>query len=1211
MLPNIISRLSYTIILISLTLLTQSQKAAGQERFELILSKDAKLLHENLVVPDGQHNVFSYVNFYNGSGLAVGDLDGDGLEDLFLGGNQVDDVLYRNLGELKFEQLQKASLTGWVPGWTTGVSMVDINGDGLLDIYVCRGGAKPGEDASRNLLFINQGNLQFNEAGNEYGLDHLGNSIAAAFLDYDKDGDLDVYLINEPFTPPPRVGDNPLETISEDSVIDHKELRKLADSIYPPQYIDFEGKVTKLDHLALVEGNTGLVRDRGTGEHIGYASTKGPKNQPAKEVRKIKGQERTNKKPVSEPGKPAYAKPLADFKDNPLALDQLLLNDRGKFRAVGKAAGIDEVPNAGLSVVTSDLNDDGWMDIYVANDFFYADMLYLNQQDGSFTNVALKQMQHHPLSSMGSDAADINNDGLMDIVAVEMSPSDHYRAKTNMPSMQPESFEKMIQWQGIPQYMSNTVQLNTGDAHFSEIGHLAGVTKTDWSWAPLIADLDNDGFKDLYITNGYPIDMLNNDFLEDFDFNEFRLNLLEENDQHNEGTSYHDYEHQLQASPIANFCYQNQEGLRFRDVGLEWGLALPSYSNAAAYADLDLDGDLDLIIGNINAAPFLYENKSEESKNSHHLQVQLIGPGGSLSPIGAKVEIRSGKDIQVAEFSPSRGFLSNSSTVMHFGLGRREKIDELIVTWPDGKMSNLGEQSGDQRLVLAYDDVSKDFPPAKSSVKQLVKEIAAMGNESKHLENEFNDFDRETLLPHELSREGPGIAVGDLDGDGTEDFVLCGAMGQPLQVEFVSSDPNPSASDDLWEADKDYEDVAIALFDSDGDEDLDLYVVSGGNERTEGSTQLRDRLYLNDGSGNFSRAESVLPDTRSSGSCVQACDFDKDGDVDLFVGTRSIPGKYPSPASSSLLLNQREQFVEAAYQFCPALDQIGMVTDMLWTDFNGDGWQDMIIVGEWMSIRLFANQDGKSFKEVSHSWGMSETTGWWNSLAEGDFDGDGDMDYIAGNLGLNMKFKADDKQGFQIHANDFDGSGNLDIVLSVYKKGEQALPVRGRECSSEQMPFLIEKFPTYHDFASASLAEIYGEDELASAIHYEADILSTVYLENKDGRLIIRELPIEAQFGPVMSILPDDIDKDGDLDLLMVGNYQTFEVETVQADSFPGLIALNDGHGNFESLSPRESGFRVFEDARSIERLVFGDQKFYLIGVNDGPTKTFRLNAQE
>lgn len=1074
-------------------------------------AKDVKLFREldknstgidftNTLIENDSLNYFTYGYIYMGGGVAAGDINNDGLTDLFFTGNQVPNRLYLNKGGLKFEDItEKAGILG-DNRWYTGVTMADVNSDGFLDIYCSVGGKF---EPKENQLFINNGDATFSEQAVSYGLAEAGNSVQSTFFDYDLDGDLDVYVAN-----------------------------------YPP--------------TAFNAPNT-------------YYAFK--KTRPKKEE-----------------------------------TDKLFRNDGNTFTDVTNEAGLNFF-GLTLSATVGDINKDGWPDLYVSNDFSTPDYLFMNNGDGTFSEQVRNVTKNTSFYGMGVDIADFNNDGWLDIFQVDMTAKDNRRSKANMASMNPDLFWSTVNSGFHYQYMQNSLQLNTGRMNdslpdFSNISRLSGVSSTDWSWGPLFADLDNDGWKDIFVSNGTRREINNRDYFSPLDKNNVPIEKSLEKSL------------AIPSEKIDNFVYRNKGDLTFEQMNDGWGISFKGFSNGAVYADLDNDGDLEIVTNNIDDPASIFENMG--AKDRGYLAINFKGNSKNTFGIGTKVTLVSGGEKQFQELNLTRGFQSSVAPKLHFGLGKNQKIDSLIITWPDRKKQVLTNLPGNQLLTVDYKNSAVVTQESYKIPDHLFKTIrdTSLIVEHLHEENYYNDFEKEILLPHQTSMFGPSVATADLNGDGLKDFIIGGAAQSPAGVYFQSKYGFQKQLAAAIAADSGQEDMGIHIFDVENDGDNDIYIISGGNEFDPNSEMLQDRLYINDGAGNFSKSATALPAMITSGSRVHSFDYDKDGDLDLFVGGRLVPGTYPMPAASYILENRstagNPRFVNVSPEIAPELKELGMVTDAVWTDYDNDGWTDLIIVGEWMPITFLRNHKG-SFVDETKTLSMEDSTGWWFSIKEADFDNDGDMDYLVGNLGLNYKYKASEEETFDIYFNDFDKNGTGDIVLSYFNGGNK-YPLRGRECSSQQMPGIKKKFEDYASFSTATLADVYTNEFLESSLHYQVKSFASIYLENKEGTFVSHNLPNLAQISSINQILIDDYTGDGNLDAIIAGNLYSSEVETPRSDAGNGLLLEGNGKGAFKPIRENESGFFAKGDVKDLARITIQGDPYILVAKNSDYLQFIRFN---
>ncbi len=1077
----------------------------------------------NKIVDEIDHNILIYSNYYGGAGVGIGDFNNDGLQDVFFAGNLVNDRLYENKGNLKFEDITQFAGIENNGGWSSGVIIGDINNDGWQDIYVTRELYDGNPEIRKNKLYINTSKdntdqkISFKEMSQGYGLDNSERTRHAAFIDYDKDGDLDIILLNQPPNP---------GNLSE--MYDVKLLQEK----FAPRLYKNNGNQTFSD----ITAQAGIL-------------------------------------------KPGFANSISVF----------------------------------------DANNDGWQDIYISNDFDVADFFYLNNGDGTFKEVTSEAMRHISYFSMGVDAADINNDGHLDVMVVDMVAEDNYRIKSNMSGMNPKLFWKTVEESGHYQYMFNTLQVYQGNdsqiPQFNDIAQMAGMASTDWSWSNVIADFDNDGYKDVYVTNGLMRDIRNTD--SDTTVSNYINQIINEwiikNPNAGDISIWDilDLEKTLDHIPsvkLSNHAYRNIDGMKFLKVSNKWGLDQKTFSAGCAYGDLDNDGDLDLIVNNVNDLALVYRNNSNDRSEYNYLRVELTDKKNNSSLIGSRVEISQGENKQLYEFTSVRGMYSSSEQIAHFGLSKNSNIDSIKITWPNRETSVFKNVAPNRRLQIDLDSSKLEDFDNNSNTETLFTSFE--GLKMAHVENFFNDFDKQVLLPYKMSQFGPALAIGDVNGDGLEDLFMGASTGNTPSLYIQNkSGEFKKTTNKVWEQASKYEDIDAAFIDIDNDGDLDLYVVSGGNEWAPNSENYRDRVYLNDGKGDFVYSSKVLPKLTESGSSVRPFDYDQDGDVDLFVGGRHKPWEYPTPVSSRILKNENGRFKDVTKSIAPDLLDIGLVTDAVWLDYDEDGSTDLVLTGEWMPLTFIKNTQGKFKNETSNS-GLIKTEGWWYSIEKGDMDNDGDEDLIAGNLGLNFKYKASRTEPFEVHYDDFDENGKNDIVLSYYNFGEQ-FPLRGKSCSSQQVPQISQKFNSYNSFASASLIDVYGQNNLQSALNYKAWTFASAYFENKgNGKFAMNHLPNEAQVSNIDDILILDFDQDGNKDILLAGNMYPVEIETTRNDASVGLYLKGDGEGNFKPVSADESGFFITGDVKALEKIIVKNKMIIVAALNNDRVKSFKINLK-
>ena len=861
------------------------------------------------------------------------------------------------------------------------------------------------------------------------------------------------------------------------------------------------------------------------------------------------------------------------------------------------------------SVSASDLNNDGWTDLYVSNDFYAPDFIYINNKNGTFTNVANDAMNHMSYFSMGVDVADINNDNFLDVFVVDMVAEDNFRLKSNMSGMNPQSFWNVVDQGGHYQYMFNSLQINNGNETFSDVAQLTNMAATDWSWANLIADFDNDGKKDVYVTNGLLRDIRNTDASKKVgDYVVDSANKwVAENPNAGDVLLWDiiDLEKTLALVPsvkLSNYAYKNEGDYNFKKVSEDWGLDTESFSNGAAYADFDNDGDLDLVVNNINDEAFVYRNNA----SGNYLRLDLKSKK-NIPVFGARIEVRTGDVNQFFELTNVRGIYSTSEQIVHVGLGDIDVVDTIIVTWPNGNVSSVKNVKANSKEFLFLEDgqsVKEEKRKEEALFLDVTKEDIL--NHS-HIENNYDDYKEQVLLPHKMSQFGPALAVADVNGDNLEDVFVGGANGNVGVLYVQTKNGNfKEQGQNAFVNDAQFEDVDALFFDVDGDKDNDLYVVSGGNEFSAGDKNYTDRLYINDGNGNFSTNADLISQSESiSGGIVTAADYDNDGDLDVFVGGRHQPHQYPLPTSSKILVNEKGELIDRTDALASQLNKIGMVTDAIWTDYDNDKDLDLMLVGEWLGITVFKNTNGKFTKEEVS--GLENTVGWWFALEQADFDNDGDMDYMVGNLGLNYKYKTSTETPFDVYYKDFDENGTKDIVLGYYNYGVH-YPLRGFSCSSQQVPELKNEFKKYDVFAGLGIEDVYGKEKLDEALHYEADMFQSVYLENVGGAFKITSLPVETQFSSINDFVIEDFNNDGNLDAIVAGNLFVSEIETPRNDAGTGVVLLGDGKGNFDPVRSHNSGFFARKDVKKVVPLKDKNHDLILVGNNDDQLQLFKRN---
>ncbi len=1106
------------IFIVFCTVILSGCNKRPEKLFELQTSETTGVRFINEILEDEYFNIISYEYLYNGAGVGIGDFNNDGLQDLFFCGNMVSNRLYLNSGDLKFEDITRIAGIEASGIWSTGVAIVDINNDGWQDIYVCASYSSVPE-LRKNIMFMNnglndEGYPTFTDKASEMKIDDNGYSTNAAFFDYDKDGDIDLYV-----------------------------LTNMLDTDFPNKY-----KPRTVDGSSIT--NDRFYRNNGDGTFENYTEQAGI-----------------------------------------------------KYEGYG----------LGISIV--DIDRDGWKDIYITNDYLTTDLLYINNQDGTFSDRISDFTKHIGHSAMGHDIADINNDGLPDIYTLDMLPEDNQRLKQMYAGSRFSNNLDNIKYGYHDQYKRNVLQLNNGpdifgNHIFSEIGLFANVHATDWSWSALLADFDNDGFRDLFISNGYPRDVTDLDYATSGNRRGMRLSMEEELEN-------------IPVRHLPNYLFRNTHEFSFIDKSAEWGFDKPSYSNGAAYCDLDNDGDLDIVTNNINEPASIYENKLYDNgstlNNNHYLRIKLNSELHSGIGLGYLVTAYVQGQSIYSDHSTYHGFLSTVDPAIHIGLGTEEEVDSLIISRPDGRTLTMYNIPADQVIEMndgQFTELPPNIPsPFVSDPNKLVFNPVpdSMGIDYLHKEDPFNDFNFQPTLPYQLSQYGPAISVADLDGNGEFDFYIGGSKKYPGSIHFQQNGrfrSQPLIDDNaLWS-----EDQGTLLFDIEGDGDIDLLVVSGSVEQEINSPSYSDRAYLNNGDGTFTPSHDILPGHVNPGTCIKGADIDEDGDIDLFIGGGPFPGQYPFPAPSYILRNDSERnkplFTDITNSYCPMLKEAGVIKDALWTDFNNDNNIDLILVAEWMPVIFLENKDNQLI-DITQRTELEDLSGWWNSLAGGDFDNDGDIDYLVGNHGLNSYYKASFDEPITAYASDFDNNGRTDLVLSGYAKdidgSRKVFPVHFRNDLNKQMDLMKKRFPSFKSYSEATMDSMLSDDELLPAKKLICNYLKSSYIENLgNGKFKMTPLPLKSQFAPVFGMITGDFNQDQYLDVLVVGNFYGNNPFWGKMDAMNGLFLKGRGDGQFDVMEYPESGFLVPGDAKAVVNMPLSDgRQLILVSQNQDSLKAF------